>query len=215
MNLSIKDDLAERRSFLDPHSGKKTKIHAGLARAAIVDVARDKWNRIFVLDAWADRAKTDEIIEQIINHYYRWHPGTFGIDGTAQQNLFVDTVRTILRLRGQGQIHIEGYPAPTHIDKMYRIRTVIQPVIAEHRLFIRDDLIELRTELAAFPTGSTCDLVDALAGAISMFPPAITADEEYEQGEEVYAEHLRDCGLNEDEVYARLVEEFGDDSDSY
>jgi len=180
----------------------------GLARAAIVDTARDKLNRIFVLDAWAGRPTTDELVGLLIAHAHRWRPGSFGIDATAQQGLFVDTVRSILRLRGETEIHVEGRPAPTRAgDKVYRIRTVLQPIIAEHRLFVNDTLVELLTEMAAFPTGSTIDLVDALAEAIRMYPEKVSAADEREAGVDLYREHLREQGLTEGEIDARIDEE--------
>jgi hypothetical protein len=101
----------------------------------------------------------------------------------------------------------------TRVDKLDRIRTILQPVIAQHRLMIRTNLTELRQELGAFPTGQTVDLVDALASAIGMLPSKLTPADE-ESGTDLYAEHLRDCGLPEDEICARIEEDgLGDDLD--
>lgn len=215
-NLSLKHDLGERNSFLDPHSGRPSpgKVKAGLARAAIVDVARDSVGRFYVLDAWADRVSTREIIDNIIVHHHRWHPTRFGVDSTAQQNLFVDTVRDILRLQGQSLVKIVGIARSSRVDKVQYIRTVLGPVVSEHRLLIASNLIELRAELLAFPTGATVDIVDALAGAISLFPPTVSKADEREYGDGQYRQFLRDCGMNDDEIDARLAEEGENDIDS-
>lgn len=212
MNFSLRLDLGERRTYLDPHGGKNTQIKAGLARAALVTIARDRWNRIWVLDAWAERAKTVEMVDKVVEHFHHWHPGIVGIECAGQQTLFVDTTREILRLRGQSFIPIEGVPVSTRQGegKVYRIRTVLQPVIAAHRLLVRDDLIELRAEIASFPTGATMDIVDALAGAVSMLPVMTTPEEEAEAGPDLYREYLHECGLTDDQITDRMLEEFGE-----
>lgn len=215
MNLSLKFDLVERRSFLDPHSGRDGKgqvVKAGLARAAIVDVARDSYNRIFVLDAWADRVGTSEIIDRCAEHWVRWRPLQFGVDSTAQQNLFLDTANEILRLRGQSYVRLTGCPAHTHVDKIAKIRTILNPVVAERRLIIASHLVELKTELVSFPTGATVDIVDALAGAVAMFPSKISPREEREASHDLYREFLRECGLTDDEIESRIAEEPSDGS---
>jgi predicted phage terminase large subunit-like protein len=212
MELSLRNHLAERRTFLDPAGGGVGLLKSGLARSALVTVARDQWNRIWVLDAWAERATTTEIVNRLIEHYHHWNPGIVGIEVAGQQRLFVDAVQDILRLRGE-HIPLTGVQVSTRVDKLYRIRTILQPVIAQHRLMIRTNLTELRQELGAFPTGQTVDLVDALASAIGMLPSKLTPADE-ESGTDLYAEHLRDCGLPEDEICARIEEDgLGDDLD--
>lgn len=199
-------DLAERRSFLDPHGGKGGTVKAGLARAAIVDIARDPFNRFWVLDSWAGRVSTTEMIEEMIRHFHKWHPAQFGVDATAQQSLFVDTVRPLLRLRGE-VFSVVGIPASTRADKVYRIRTILQPVISEHRLLVGSNLLELRAELAAFPTGKTVDIVDALASCITMFPSGLSTVQDEADADADYETYLRDCGLPEDEIAKRIQEE--------
>lgn len=203
MKLALRD-LAERRSFLDPHGGKASRtVKSGLARAAIVDVARDRWNRYWVLDTWAARVGTEQMIDKLVEHYNKWHPAQFGVDATAQQTLFVDTIQPYLRLRGQ---HIAIVGIRTLTDKIYRIRTVLQPIIMEHRLFVNDTALELRAEMAAFPTGQTVDILDSLANCVTMFPMVASGAEDQEAGDDMYAEHLRDCGLPEELIAERLKE---------
>lgn len=202
------DALGERRSFLDPHSGQEgagRTVKSGLARAAIVDIARDQYNRIWVLDAWAGRVGTEQMVDELIKHWQRWHSSPFGIEAAGQQKLFVDTVRMILRMRGLN-IPIDGREPSTREKKVFRIRRVIQPVVAEQRLLINKELVELKTEMAQFPTGQTMDIVDALAGAIDMLPVMATGEELHDQGDELYAEFLREQGLTNDQIERKLRE---------
>ena len=205
MELSLRNHLGERRAFLDPAGGEEGPVKSGLARSALVTIARDQWNRIWVLDAWAHRATTDVIVDTLIEHYYKWHPGMVGIEVAGQQRLFVSMVQQNLRLRGV-HMPIDGIQINTRIKKAYRIRTILQPIVASHRLIIRAELTELRAELGAFPTGQTVDLVDALASAVAMLPTKLTPSEE-ETSVDIYREHLRDCGLPEDVIFDRMHEE--------
>ncbi len=201
--------LGERRSFLDPHSGQEAGtavVKSGLARAAIVDLARDQFNRIWVLDAWAGRVGTEQLVDQLVAHYMKWHPAQFGIEAAGQQKLFVDTTRMILRMRGL-RIPVLGCEPSTREKKVFRIRRVVQPVVAEQRLLINASLVELRTEMAQFPTGKTMDIVDALAGAIDMLPLMPTGEEETEHGDNIYREFLVEQGLTSAQIERRIMEE--------
>jgi len=58
----------------------------------------------------------------------------------------------------------------TEDAKDERIKDTIQPLTAQGRLCIQSYQVELRQELTDFPKGATKDLLDALAGAISLMP---------------------------------------------
>ena len=55
------------------------------ARSAIVTVARDPLGRVFVLDAWAAKCPTSQLIERIFAVYAQWMPAVFGIEANAMQ----------------------------------------------------------------------------------------------------------------------------------
>lgn len=163
-------DLAERYFFCDPASGK-TDIKRVRARSAIIGVAVDNLGRFFVISAWADRCSTDKLIDRIIETCEKFKPKTFGIEDNAMQSLFADSVRYKARLDGKEALPIVGVTQPTRIDKDFRVRAVLQPVVADGRLFIQQKHHELKAELTAFPMSQLKDLVDALASAISLAPP--------------------------------------------
>lgn len=64
-------------------------------------------------------------------------------------------------------------------NKDLHIRSLI-PICRDGRLFIRDDMYELRTELTEYPSGKHDDLVDALADIlkIASYPTEETKEEE-------------------------------------
>lgn len=171
------DALTERYAFCDPASGKKEReLKRIRARSAIVVVAQDSMSRIFVLHTWAARATTEELIEKMYEINDGFKPRVFGGESNGMQSLFQDAVIRDARLRGK-HIPLQKVEQPTTTEKDTRIRHTIQPVIAAGRLFIRDDMTELKTEMEGFPLTPFKDLVDALASAIRLIPPTVTKPE--------------------------------------
>ena len=178
METTIKlADLPDRYGFLDPASSKKDgELKQVKARSAIVVVAPDWLGRIFVLDAWAKRCSTDELIERMYRTHEIWNLRVLGGEANAMQELFQEAVQRDARLRGR-KLPLRPVHQHTRIDKDWRIRTILQPVIANGRLFLRGDMTELRTEIGSFPLSPIKDLVDALASAIKLVPPRATRRE--------------------------------------
>lgn len=194
MEATIKlEDLPDRYGFLDPASSKKdTELKQVKARSAIVVVAYDWLGRIFVLDAWAKRCSTDELIERMYRTHEIWNLRVLGGEANAMQELFQEAVMRDARLRGK-KLPLRPVHQPTRLEKEWRIRTILQPVIANGRLFLRDDMTELRTEIASFPLSPIKDLVDALASAIKLIPPRATKRES-DSEIDALADYLRKTG---------------------
>lgn len=191
--------------FCDPAGKKKPgEIKRVRSRSAIVGVASDHLSRIFVLYAWAKRCTTDELIERMFEVQGQFKPRTFGVEANAMQSLFADAVRRESRLL-QKRIALLPVTQPTNIDKDFRVRAALQPVIAWGRLFVQEHQTELIHELTSFPMSATKDLVDALASAITLVPQRPTrrqADEEIEQ----LARYLRNSGAPASYIETRIAE---------
>lgn len=195
-------------SFCDPAGKPKPgqKIKSAKARTAIVTIAGDGV-RVFVLDAWMKKARTSEVIDQIFLTNERWHPRRFGIEANAMQELFGDAVLLEARRRHVRLPLVPVYP-PTNIDKIWRIRTAVQPLTTKGRLFVPKHLIELRAEILAFPTGRTVDGFDALAQACELIPKRTeesthgAASEERER----LAAYLRRAGVPPSTISARMAQ---------
>lgn len=194
METQIKlEDLADRYAFLDPASSKKDgELKQVKARSAIIVVAYDWLGRIFVLDAWAKRCSIDELIEKMYRTHETWNLRVMGVEANAMQELFAESIMRDARLRGR-KLPLRPIHQPTRLEKEWRIRAVLQPVIANGRLFIRPDMTDLRTEIGAFPLSPIKDLVDALASAIKLIPPRATRREQDAEIDQL-AEYLRKTG---------------------
>lgn len=186
-------ELGERYAFVDPAAGKKLAIKSTRARSAIVVVAPDLMlPRLFVLFAWAARCPTDVLIEKIFWVGDEFKPRVIGMEANAMQSVFVDSVEYAARLQ-QKRYPIVPVMQSTRVDKDFRIRSILQPIIGHGRLFIQESQTELANELASFPMSVTKDLVDALASACSLVPARSTRAERDTDNEE-HLRYLRESG---------------------
>lgn len=174
------------------------------ARSAIVVVGVDPLNRIYVLDAWADRVGTNEIRKKFVDMCEYWGPTVAAFESVGQQSLLSDPIMDEAAERGI-TIPLAAITPTTKVDKRFRIRATIQPVYGAGRLLINESLIELINEVTSFPMSSTVDLVDALASAIGMIPPMTTEQQKQDDAAEL-AKYLRDNGVPMTDIERRMAE---------
>ena len=181
----------DRLAFTDPASGKG-KLKKVRARQAIVVIAADWLHRVFILFAWAGRLPTSKYLDKILKVNEDYHPKQFGIEANAMQSLFADLVTDAAKERYARTTFIAVHQ-PTRIDKDFRIRTTLEPVINDGRLFMQEAQVELEGELRSFPTGLTKDLVDCLASAITLIPRRPLPVQQNEEANQL-ASYLRNTG---------------------
>jgi predicted phage terminase large subunit-like protein len=204
-SLSL-SNLPLRYSFLDPAGGKRglQQLKKVSARSAIIVLAPDALGRLFVVEAWARRCSTPELVEEIFRINAQWQPKQFGVEANAMQSLFADSLELLAKERGV-RIPLVPVYQNTKIDKFFRLRTTLQPVISTGKLVIGEDQQELRNELKAFPMGQTVDLVDALASAVSLVPVK-PPEESSRQEADALADYLRKVGAPASYIEKRVGE---------
>lgn len=178
-------------AFSDPAAGEEAVVkRKKTARQTVVVAARDCYNRWFVLYEWAGRVGTGEFRDRILDAYSRFKPTRYGIEANGMQVLFGALVRDEGRKRfGRNAPFVPIYQ-PKGVKKEYRIRTALQPVISDGKLFIKDKTSDLAQEIRGFPTAKTKDLIDSLATIVTMAPKqASSANDDHELAE--YAKYLR------------------------
>lgn len=200
-------------AFTDPAGGKAKaasakhkKIRA--LQAAIV-IATDHLQRIFVIHSWSGRLAPSAYLDKLITICDNYNPKIFGIEANAMQSLFADLVHTEARRRlGAHKNKFLEVNQPTKIDKFFRIRTTLEPVINEGRLFVPESMTELLADLRGFPTIQHIDRIDCLASAVALIPqrpvPQKTKDEA-----DALASYLRNRGVPSHEIEKRLKELYG------
>lgn len=213
MREQVKFDDLLIYAFLDPAGGKRAQAVKKIrARSAIVVVGADYLQRMFVLYTWADRASTPQIIEKVFEVQEHFHPRQFGCEANAQQSLFADALRYVAKAKARA-LTLVPVIQDTKITKEFRIRSVLQPVIANGRLLLQANQHELRTEITAFPTGMTVDLVDALASAVALVPK-ITRQELDVRADNQLQSYLEDSGLSPEEIELTMQQLGQEDGDA-
>ena len=196
------EDVIDRVAFCDP-SGGKQKIKKQRARSAIVVVAQDAMTRVFVLHAWADHCSTDRLYDAIFEKNELYKPRVFGIEANGLQSLFGDGIRRESRIMGH-RIPVVPVLQPTKLEKTFRNRTALQPLIAEGRLFLQEHHHELWDELRTHPMSPQFDLADALATAVALLPKRVVmAQEDIE--EKALAQYLRRSGAAPHVIEQRIA----------
>lgn len=193
-------------SFTDPSSGKvgAQKLKRTSARSSVVVIGVDSLCRIFVLHAWADRCPTDTYVQHLFKVNDDFHPKIFGVEANAMQILFGDMLAREARVLKK-RVPFVPVPQSTRIDKRFRIRTAVQPVIGEGRLFLQANQLELKAELSTFPMSPTVDLIDALASAINLAPKR-AAKVVRNEAVDALATYLRNSGAKPSYIQQRIGE---------
>lgn len=190
MHLSVSD--LETYAYADPASGKDARSKKRRARQALVVAARDWLDRWFVLHSWAGHETASQFLERILSVYDEFRPRRLGIEANGMQVLFGSLVRAAA-IERFGNIQILPIYQPTNVEKNFRIRNGLEPVIMQGRLFLSDKSSDLAVEIRGFPTAATKDLVDALESVIRMAPKRPKGQQRSEDVEQ-YASYLRSTG---------------------
>lgn len=201
---SIPVKSLEIYGFCDPASGKSRQQKKRRARQAIVIVGRDWLDRWFELYSWAGFETASQYLERILSVYDEHRPRRFGIEANGMQVLFGSLVQDAARERF-GAIRLYPVYQPTNVEKTFRIRTGLEPVIMQGRLFVRDKTSPLAVELRGFPTAATMDLVDALESAIRIAPKRPERIAKSAEAED-YARYLRQTGCPSHLIVQKLAE---------
>lgn len=191
-------------AYCDPAAGKENRSKRRTARQAIVVGARDWLDRWFWLSLWAGRETSTGLKEKILTTYEQFKPRVFGIEANGMQVLFGALVRDEAKQRF-GPIKMLSISQPTNVEKNFRIRTGLEPVIAQGRLFLQSSQTDAYSELQGFPTAQTKDIVDAMETCIRLAPKRPLnrrKDAELEQ----YAKYLRSSRLPGYVIEKKLAE---------
>src|SRR6266851_2504010 len=187
-----------------PGHANKSRSANYRSRSAIVVVSKDDIDSNFILKAWARHCTTEELCDEIFKTYSDFHPATIGIDSSANQSLFADSLIREAREKGK---KLPLTKITLGSDKDVRIETTLQPAATAGRIFALTDMSDLRVEWEAFPGSQFKDILDALAGAIKLLPARHTNDEVTGEVQQ-YRNYLRTLRLTEAQIEERVVAAF-------
>lgn len=157
--------------LVDPATDTKT----GKDDTAIVVVCVDDKENIFVVNYWARRMSPSEIVGLLFELFERYNPIKICIEEVGFQKMLSDEFKTQRRYRKKYPIVEEVKPGGRR--KLLRIEA-LQPRYEAKRIFHKEGMDELETQLLRFPS-IKCkdDIIDALAYILDVIRPATRAAE--------------------------------------
>lgn len=201
------ETINPRYMWLDPASGKvDARLRSVRARSAIVVIGTTLDEKVWVLDAWGKRSGTQEMVQTFVQMCIKWSPVVASYEDMGQQSLLWDPILQEADRRNVS-IPLSGNKVKTSVEKNWRIRSILQPLIGHGRLMIANHLLELKTEITQFPMSNLKDMIDALAGACSLVPPP-KSKSRVDGESRALARWLRESGLPVTDIEAE-VGQFG------
>jgi predicted phage terminase large subunit-like protein len=156
-------------TMVDPAISKKTTADF----TAVITVAVDEMNRIFVLEITRARLDPMETIRAIFAHYERWQPIYVGIETTAYQKALKYFIEEKKREESSIVRSMQVVEIKPTIDKITKIKK-LQPKYALASVFHNSDdqnTAILEYELKRFPKGTHDDCADCLSNIIEIIIP--------------------------------------------
>lgn len=182
-------------AYADLAAGKDARAKRRTARQCIVVGGRDWISRWFWLLVWAGRLTATDFKEKILDVQEQYTPRRFGLEANGMQVLFGSLIRDDARPRFGDTARFVPIYQPTNVDKNFRIRTGIEPIILQGRFFLRECEIEARSELAGFPTAATKDIIDSMEACMNRVAPKQPIKIAQTREREDYAAYLRKSGM--------------------
>lgn len=203
-------DLSPAYGFLDPHGGQ-SDIKRVASRSALLIAQADAIGRVFVTHAWAGRCSTPMIMSKIEQAVERMAVKIMGVEANGLAGLWTDAMRVNAQLRMK-RLPLKAVKQPPNQEKIFRIRTTLQPVISRGMLFLDMNdpgQIELQHEIVSFPMSVRMDMVDALASLVRHIIPPVTTRRESEIRQDAFLKYMRDSGASPRQMEAIMRERHG------
>lgn len=198
-------DSLEYYAYADLAAGKEARGKKRTARQAIVVGGRDWLLRWYWLFIWAGKLTASDFKEKILTMQNDYNPRRFGLEANGMQVLFGSLVRDEAKDRFGATAKFVPIYQPTNVDKDYRIRTGIEPVILQGRFFMRRNEVEAMSELQGFPTAATKDIVDAMEACMSRVAPKRVLKSTEDRELDDYAQYLRAIGVKGSDIEKEMM----------
>ena len=160
--------------FTDPASGKIASNKTQRAQTAHIVGGQDRDGKAFIFEALGHQVSTDQIVQTLFELNRKYGCTRWGIESSAQQNLWVDsTIREAVTRREP--IRIVAFEQPSSATKEFRITSIVQHWLHNGFLYVAEDLTDLRTQIEKYPHTKLCDIVDAMASFLCMLRDPFTS----------------------------------------
>jgi hypothetical protein len=184
----------DKVAVLDPASEKARGEgrNSGKSNPAFVVMGQDHKHRVYVLHAYAKRDTIQALCAHIFNTWPKYKPRVLGIESVALQSIFGEYIRREARSR-KLTLPIVSVTPHTHRTKEWRIRSALQPIAENGRLYVHKSLIQFMLEYNKFPSSGSSDLLDAAAYGVRLLrrPHGGVDDEEQIRADRQLSRYLR------------------------
>ena len=154
--------------FMCVDPARSIKKHADYS--TIVSVAVDSKNNKYVLPYYRKRSTPMNLADHILEYFKKYKPVKTRIESVGYQEMLRDYLRQKADELGLFIPGLEIKETP-RTSKSSRLETM-QPWFAQKKMYILDNMVELKDELLMFPRGKHDDLLDGLYYAIkNNYPP--------------------------------------------
>ena len=167
---------------VDPAATEKGNITAKTSRSAVVVVACTPDKSVLVLDVKADYVSISKVFDWMFDAYEKWHPRITCLEMNGPFKILEGILINEQEKRAKW---ISLYPAKARGDKVARIRSTLEPLLRDGRLFLSESAREnFMGELISFPNGKK----DVLDGFTEAFGEGVFPEdpEELEEEEEKF-----------------------------
>jgi predicted phage terminase large subunit-like protein len=165
----VRFEELKRVLMWDPAAGSKKKANNRLSRNAQIVGAMDRKNRLFILDAHAERKNPLYLFQRFIGMHQRYRCTVAAIEDVNFQRILKFPLYKVMRDM-EYTFPIQDF-TPVG-DKDHRIRSLI-PYAESHSLFVRKGLKDFKREMRGFPALVEKDLLDACAATLKLFGTAV------------------------------------------
>jgi hypothetical protein len=172
---------------VDPAATEKGNITAKTSRSSLVVLAFAPDKSVLVLEVKADYVGISQVFDWMFAAYDKWNPR---ITCLEMNGPFKILEGILINEQDKRQKWISLYPARARGDKVARIRSSLEPILRDNRLFLsKSSRDAFMGELISFPNGKK-DVLDAFTQAFGegIFPEdPLELEEEEEKFESMMA----------------------------
>ena len=144
--------------FMGVDPASSVKKHADYS--TIVAVAVDRKNNKYVLPYFRKRSTPMDLANSILQHFKKYKPVKTRIESVGYQEMLREYLRTKAEEEGLFIPGLEIKESP-RTSKSSRLETM-QPWFAQKKIYLLNNMSELKDELLMFPRGKHDDLLDGL-----------------------------------------------------
>jgi len=129
--------------------------------STITVVGIDWENNWYILKYYREKLLTNDFINRLFDVKHEWNPITTSIELVSQAQGLLDPIHNEEERRNE-YLNLFEIKVRNEYTKQIRIRSVLQPRFERGKIFIKEDMVDLKDEILRFPKAKHDDIIDPL-----------------------------------------------------